>query len=667
VQEEGQQEDRHIDESSEHESTEVDEQINIMNNNNYEEGQQVQQGITEYNNDDSQEDKSDQSVLSESSFFDNPNQQEQEQEADTVVETEKKSEQPLDEDESLLGDQPEEDQITTPTTEDESTSASSAETLEPPAVEELFSDTLTTTTPRIMTPTPAPEPEPTTPESILVGPQGCPEGQVFDTIEKVCVSGSTTPPSPQISGQANSAGGLQQGQFPPLTQDIQPTPTPTSTPTQPPSPLPPTGVTPTPTPTPDLAAALTQTLTPMLPPVISIEDLNPRLPPECAGKEKEFYLSPNDPCLDPVLALCDETLEDNPHICGFDPRENPHGYRCINEQGQWSANVRECFPQEEDRLRELCGPQWQPGEECLIYGPEKTVLYGATKVRIGNSPPGPGQRSVYCVEAPEGGCITDAPFAPGGGCGALAASARQACEDSKKSGFDEMRKQYLLDQINQAYSDWLNQEKQRQEAELQQLLDDFNRYLDEQGIENPCAGLNSQQCDEVLLGLDQCAQGNPACDAYHEWREAYEEYLRNHPDACAGMSREQCYDHLLGTDHCALGNPLCADYEPNLQRAHQGQITTPSTGHAPPYPFYDEDDEIYDEYPETHPSERRLYDKRISPDYLSPDDDDEDKSWLCRNFPGLCQHRSVKPDVEPFHKTLCRHSSGLFPAICVSP
>jgi hypothetical protein len=298
----------------------------------------------------------------------------------------------------------------------------------------------------------------------------------------------------------------------------------------------------------------------------------------CADKADELYLSPNDPCIDPLLLLCDaETPEDNPFICWDDPRDNPQGDRCVNEGGQLIGNVRECFPQREDILRELCGPQWDPGEECLIYGDEKTVLYGAKKVVIGPRPSGsPGHGTVLCIaQAPEGlDCIRDAPFAPGKGCDSLPEDVRTACENTKISGFEQMRyKAQFHAAVTQLWQQQQEQEKEKQERELKRILDGFKRFLDSQGITDPCENLSREECDQWLLDQDQCAQGNPLCDKWFEWREAYERYLRDHPDACAGLSPEACERMLLGIEHCP-SNPLCADpsYRPNLQRATQGPL-----------------------------------------------------------------------------------------------
>ncbi len=168
---------------------------------------------------------------------------------------------------------------------------------------------------------------------------------------------------------------------------------------------------------------------------------NPTLSEDCESKRGESYLPPGDPCIEPLLALCDDdTLDYMPGICLNNPRENPQGDRCINEAGQWTGNVRECFPSREDILREACGPQWDPGEECIIYGPEKTILYGPYKVVIG----GQGVGGVACVRDPTGVCIEDAPNLQGG-------CYDKACEERQKAEQERREARFDEQEILQAY------------------------------------------------------------------------------------------------------------------------------------------------------------------------------------------------------------------------
>jgi hypothetical protein len=306
---------------------------------------------------------------------------------------------------------------------------------------------------------------------------------------------------------------------------------------------------------------------------------------DCESKRGEGYLHPSDPCLDILLQQCDaETPQDNPAICGFDPRDNPQGFRCINEAGQWSANVRECFPQYIDIMREKCGSDWDPGEYCLIIGPPKTVYTFGMKVSIGPGGSGeqrPGLHIIECFVDTEGQCIIDAPFNTGimVSCDDMPVSARAACEASKKSGFDEMRYRYLEQDFwnrfdpEGRYKEVGEKTKEDYERELQDVLDNFKRELDRMGITNPCEDLSDAQCNEWLLNQNNCP-GHPACETFDD---VFNDYLRNNPDAewCYN-NRDACYDRILGTDHCALGNPLCADpsqsYRPNIEWLEHGPI-----------------------------------------------------------------------------------------------
>jgi hypothetical protein len=293
---------------------------------------------------------------------------------------------------------------------------------------------------------------------------------------------------------------------------------------------------------------------------------------DCSQKADNYYLNPNDPCIDRLLMLCDDTPDGNPPIC----YSNPHGYRCLDEAGNPTPIIKECLPP--DPIEENC-PQ-PVTEPCYIYGPDRTVLWGAIKKYIGGSgAQGGGENSprqgILCVEAPEGGCIDDAPFAPGKDCDEFAGDFRDTCEGLKTSGWDEVRKQYLEEQrrkwLDSQYEQWSKQEKERLAKELDDLL---KRATADGG---PCQGMSESQCNEYLLGLDQCAQGNPTCDEWFEWKEAFDKYLQEHPDVCAGMSKQQCNDYLLGLDQCAQGNPLCPTpkpYIPDISYGEQGPIKT---------------------------------------------------------------------------------------------